>query len=407
MKRFVKVVVFVLMAIGLIAMILGAQTLLLPWVIWFFVFSLAGWALLKNLRSLTLVLMLVGGFIYICEFLTRISGVGGAAGVAVVGVNPEAGEAIFWGRGKCHTCHSIGSRGSAIRCPNLGDSSLGPTIGVRAEERARQRAAEGASIQSATDYLIETIAEPDAYVVEGFKKEMPYAYLPPISLQPDEVKAVVSYMQSLGGEVDIDAIKLPDKVLKASAEPREPFRPYMTIVNTEEDTVFQGMIPEVYGDPVEGEYLFFETSTNAGCVRCHMAVTLDGEQKGANVGPDLSTVSGTQTPQFILESILAPGAVVASGFEQVRIDTKDGRILAGIPKEDETSITLSQQEGSEVVEITVLKSEIEQLREISTSMMPGNLAELLTVQEFHHLLAYLLTQTGDQVVQEVSAARVE
>ncbi|MFQ5631146.1 MAG: c-type cytochrome, partial [bacterium] len=196
-----KIALFILMAISLFAMMLDAQSLLLPWVAWFFIFSIAGWAILNNLRSLNLVFMIVGGFIYVCVVITRISGAGGAAGAAIAGVNPEAGEAIFWGKGKCHTCHSIGGRGSGIRCPNLGDSEFGSVIGIRAEERALKRAAQGAAMSSATDYLVESLAEPGAHVVEGFKNEMPYVYLPPIALNPDEVKAVISYLQSQGGEV--------------------------------------------------------------------------------------------------------------------------------------------------------------------------------------------------------------
>lgn len=394
MKNLGKIAVFAFIAVSLSGLLLDAPAPVLPWAAWFALSAALAWVVLKGIRFLTLVLATVGGFVYICIILTRISGTGGGGGTVAVGVNPEAGEAIFWGKGKCHTCHSIGGRGSAIRCPNLGDSRFGPIIGVRAAERAAERRAQGAEVKSATEYLIESLAEPSAYLVEGFKNEMPYVYQPPISLQPDEVKAVITYLQSLGGEVDIQAIRLPDQILRASAEPQEPFRPYMTLLDAEEDTLVAGLIADVYGDPFEGEYLFFETSTNAGCVRCHTAVTLDGEEKGAHVGPELSGVAGTRTPQFMLESILAPSAVVASGFGQVRIDTKDGRIFAGIPREDETSVTLSQQEGSEVVEVTIARSDIEQLREISTSMMPGNFAELLTVQELHHLLAFLLTQTG-------------
>jgi hypothetical protein len=66
-------------------------------------------------------------------------------------------------------------------------------------------------------------------------------------------------------------------------------------------------------------------------------------------------------------------------MEQLRIDAVDGRIIADIPEEDETSVTLSQQEGNGVVEVRVTKEEIERVRAISTSMMPGNFAELLAV----------------------------
>ncbi|MCH7760633.1 cytochrome c, partial [candidate division TA06 bacterium] len=149
-------------------------------------------------------IMIIALFVYVSEVLTKISGQA-VVTVAVEGVNPEAGEAIFWGKGKCHTCHSIGGQGSAIRCPNLGEGSQGPIMAIRAEERAKEQ-----GLKSGTEYLIESLSEPGAYVVEGFKNEMPLVYKPPILLQPDEIKAVISYLQSLGGEVDIGAIKLPE-----------------------------------------------------------------------------------------------------------------------------------------------------------------------------------------------------
>ena len=43
---------------------------------------------------------------------------------------------------------------------------------------------------------------------------MAVVYAPPISLSMDEIKAVVSYLQSQGGEVNIDAINNPTEVSK-------------------------------------------------------------------------------------------------------------------------------------------------------------------------------------------------
>ena len=62
--------------------------------------------------------LLIAFFVLVGEAVTRISGLGGSV-ATVAGVNPEAGESIFWGKGKCGTCHHIGGRGSAVRCPDL------------------------------------------------------------------------------------------------------------------------------------------------------------------------------------------------------------------------------------------------------------------------------------------------
>ncbi|MFQ5797609.1 MAG: c-type cytochrome [Bacteroidota bacterium] len=312
-------------------------------------------------------LFLIGFFVFIGEALTRISGQR-AAPASAVGVNPEAGEAIFWGKGKCGTCHRIGNQGSAVRCPDLGN------MGTRAHERAAERAAQNGKKLSATEYLIESIAEPSAYVVANYKNEMPRVYEPPIALKPEEIQASISYLQSLGGEVDVSVIKLPDKILRASAEPATPWEPYLV------------------GDVEEGEYIFFDPESVAGCGQCHAVVDSIGTARGGQVGPELSHIAGTRTPQFIVTSILDPSAEIASGFEQVLIITNAGVYLDGIPvREDENSITIKKRQDGEIVEVTIAKSEIKTLAPQSTSMMPGNLAHLLTMQQFHDILAYLMT----------------
>jgi putative heme-binding domain-containing protein len=315
------------------------------------------------LKIIIFTFVLIGFFIYIGEALTRISG-GGAVSERAAGVNPEAGEAIFWGNGRCSTCHSVGSQGSAVRGPNL------ENLVIIAEERI----AEKASGMTSTDYLIESIANPGAYVTENFKNEMPLVFKPPIQLNPEEIRAVISYMQTLGGEVDIKSIKLPDEILKASAEPIEPWKPYLS------------------GDFEAGEYVFFEEESNAACSKCHIVVDSNGIARGSKTGPELTGLASIRTPQFIIDSILDPNIEIASGYEQVLIITKDGQYLDGIPiREDSESIVITRQEGDQVVEITIAKDQIETQALQTTSMMPGNYSEILTIQEFHDIMAYLMT----------------
>jgi putative heme-binding domain-containing protein len=324
------------------------------------------------LKVVLFVLCIVGFFVYIGDAVTRISGVK-KRGESAVGVGPEAGEVIFWGKGKCGTCHSIGNQGSAIRCPNLGESPIGPIIGVRAIERVQERTRQTGKRYTATDYLVETVTEPSAYVVTGFKDEMPIVYQPPISLTPDEMVAVISYLQSLGGTVDVAAITIPDKVKAAAKAPRvaEVWRPYME------------------GDPAIGAELFFNLESNAGCVKCHTAKDSEGNIRGGTVGPGLVHVAGTRTPQFIIESIINPSAVIAGGYEPMLVITKDGQYITGILKRDNpTGVTLVDNEGKTIM---VPTSEIGQKAPQTVSIMPGNFAEILTTKDLHDILAYLMT----------------
>ena len=316
--------------------------------------------------------LVLGTYLIIAWKITEISG-GSKKGV-VTGVSAEAGESIFWGKGKCHTCHSLGDEGSAVRAPNLGVSGkFSEPIALRAATRAKEMSEKTGQPMTAIDYLVQSHYDPSAYVVDGFKDEMPTVWKPPISLSVDEIMAVDLYLQSQGGEPDIQAItaspifaELKKKARKATAVAAVPFKPYLE------------------GDPERGRELFFDLDGKVACAKCHTV----GDQ-GGDVGPELTTVAGTRELIYIIESILDPSAVIVSGFEPYLIITVDEEYITGIKKEEtEESITLLTDDG-ELLEI--FQDEIEDLVPQKTSIMPANFKELLTVDELHHLIAYLQT----------------
>lgn len=310
-------------------------------------------------------------FVWIGEGITRLSGEGErrpSVAITAGNITPEAGEAVFWGKGKCYTCHAVGSRGNSIRGPNQGESGpLGMPIGARAVERARERAKATGKPYTATDYLVESLLDPGAYVVQGYKNEMPNPMRPPISLGPEEVKAAIAYLQSLGGTVDVAAITLPASLAAQIAQaPANEVRPYLP------------------GNPTKGEELFFSPESNAGCAKCH---AVNG--KGGTVGPELTHVAGTRELRFIIESILEPSKEIASGYEPILVVTKEGRYLTGlIKKEDANTIEIVD---SQAQVHKVSKGQIKQKAPQKTSLMPENFREILTVEEFHDLLAFLQT----------------
>lgn len=97
----------------------------------------------------------------------------------------EIGQDIFQGKGLCSTCHTIG-RSGALRFPDLDG------IAVRAADRVPG--------MDALTYMAQSLYEPNAYVVPGFNPGMPEISKPPIELSDDEIKAVIAYLQTLGGE---------------------------------------------------------------------------------------------------------------------------------------------------------------------------------------------------------------
>ncbi len=311
--------------------------------------------------------VLVALFVWSGEVVTRASG-GARAAALGEGVSVENGEQIFWGPGKCHTCHSVGTRGRSVRCPNLGESAAGPEMALRALERARERGAQLGREISAAEYLIESISDPSAYVVEGFKDEMPKVYEPPILLNPDQIASVILYTQSMGGAPDPGAIVLPPEVWQAAQRQSsvEPWAPYLD------------------GDSLKGREIFYDLDGAAACTKCHMV-----EDRGGDVGPELTSVAGTRTTQFIVESIVQPSAEIASGYETILIQTTNGRILDGIIRRENGDSLWLATSGDE--ELVLAINDIARRRTQEISLMPDNLAEVLTVKELHDLLAYLMT----------------
>ncbi|MFQ5530288.1 MAG: hypothetical protein ACE5FP_08050 [Gemmatimonadota bacterium] len=319
------------------------------------------------LKATLFTVALVALFVWAGEVVTKASG-GAQAAVLGEGVSVEIGEQVFWGPGKCHTCHALGTRGSRVRCPNLGDSSEGQAIGIRAIERADERTADLGRDMSATEYLVESIAAPSAHVVEGYKDEMPKVFEPPISLTPDQVSSVILYLQAQGGTPDAGAIVLPAEIREAAARggDTEPWEPYLD------------------GDSIRGRELFFDAEGPAPCAKCHLV-----EERGGDVGPELTSIAGTRTAAFIVEAILEPSVEIASGYESILIETTAGQIIDGVLRgENADSVSLATSDG-EV--ITLATSDIARQRMQDVSLMPDNFAELLSVTQLHDLLAYLRT----------------
>ena len=238
-----------------VALVADLPTFLLPWITWFLAASALAVYLWPGGRTTVFVLFMLGLFVYIGAVVTAISG-GGETVASAVGVNPEAGEAIYWGKGKCSTCHSLGDRGSAVRGPNHAN-----LCGIARDERVAERQAAGAThIQTATDYLVESIAQPKIHIVEGFSGAMPEVYLPPISLNPDEITAVIMYLQAQGCEPDAATINLPPEILNAARANVSAGEPFSLVVT---------------GDPEAGRALFFDAEGTAACAKCHTVADVD------------------------------------------------------------------------------------------------------------------------------------
>ncbi len=101
----------------------------------------------------------------------------------------KLGQGLFFGKGQCALCHSIGPSESA-RCPDL----------------------KGIGAKLTREFIYESLTQPQAYIYLDYRHEgppkqyparMPHINKPPIGLSEPELLAVMAFLQSLGGEVTI------------------------------------------------------------------------------------------------------------------------------------------------------------------------------------------------------------
>ena len=105
----------------------------------------------------------------------------------------NVGKNIFFGKGQCALCHTIGGEGRG-KCPDL----------------------EGAGARLTREYLYETLTQPDAYIRLDFDSVEPKKYparmptinQPPVGLTDPELLTVIAFVQSQGGKVTVSPAEL-------------------------------------------------------------------------------------------------------------------------------------------------------------------------------------------------------
>jgi len=210
-----------------------------------------------------------------------------------------AGEKVFNGIGGCTTCHGLGTR-----APNLltDEKGTGP-IGVRCAKREPGK--------SCKQYLYESLADPTAYVVSGYQPIMPVMTR---QLSPEQVWAVIAYLEAQGGTLDITADDIAkSKQAAPGASPSSGLTP--------------GASPGLAGGSTDPKRII----QAAGCLACHK---LEGQ--GQVIAPDLTHVGSRRDADSIRRKILDPASSITQGYEK----------LAGImPKTFGSMMSASQLEA--------------------------------------------------------------
>lgn len=130
------------------------------------------------------------------------------------------------------------------------------------------------------------------------------------------------------------------------------------------------------GNTAEGKQLF-----KKHCAACHQ---LFGE--GTKLGPDLTSANRGDR-DYLLVSLVDPSSVIRKEYVSLIVQTRDGRVVTGLPVgRDDSGITLRTAKNEQIV---IGTSDIDEVRESPVSLMPDDLYRQLKPQELRDLFSYL------------------
>ena len=129
------------------------------------------------------------------------------------------------------------------------------------------------------------------------------------------------------------------------------------------------------------------------CLICHKF-----HDEGAEVGPDLTGV-GRSSLDALLHNVIIPNEIIGQGYENVVIETRDGRTLGGrMVENSDTRVRLVMAGPTEEI---VAKTDVKTLTITENSAMPEGL-EQMPDADFRNLIWYILAppQDGKPLTEE-------
>jgi putative membrane-bound dehydrogenase-like protein len=137
------------------------------------------------------------------------------------------------------------------------------------------------------------------------------------------------------------------------------------------------------GGNAEAGRRLFSHPNSGGCFHCH---TVNG--RGGKIGPDLSLIARSSSRTKLAESVVRPSKEIAPQFTSWTLVTRDGRVVVGVilAEDREGHLRIGTPEGK-VLELAA--SNIEERHPQNKSVMPENLIDSFTPEEFRDLVAFL------------------
>lgn len=203
----------------------------------------------------------------------------------------KIGQSIFFGKGKCALCHSIGD--NTGRCPNLE---------IKGGQLTRAFIYESLTQPSKYIYMDYTASPP-----RPFPAHMPIINKSPIGLNNNELLAVIAFIQTLGGDITVDPSELSGPVTAVAS-----------------------------GDAEMGKRLF----QKSGCVKCHSLGGVKGEGKVIDLLPVMTGKGEGYIRKAIFQAQMEKGPAGQPpphrGYDE-RLSVKDANDLVAYLLEAESS----------------------------------------------------------------------
>ncbi|MBY0587246.1 c-type cytochrome [bacterium] len=133
------------------------------------------------------------------------------------------------------------------------------------------------------------------------------------------------------------------------------------------------------GDPQRGQQVY--ARKELACATCHVI-----KGAGGKVGPELTTIGTSAPVDYLVESLLLPSSKVKENYHSVVLVTDDGKVVTGIPEQqNESEIVLRLADNTTV---SIPKARVEETK-MGGSLMPTDVVDTLPTQDLLDLVRYL------------------
>ena len=154
-----------------------------------------------------------------------------------------------------------------------------------------------------------------------------------------------------------------------------------------------GELAKLKGNVGNGQKLY---ATTGKCNTCHV---VNGE--GKEVGPNLSEIGAKLSKQAMFESIVFPSAGISHNYEAWTVVLNNGTTQTGLlVSEDGEKLSLK---GVDAIVRTIAIKDIDERQKNTISLMPADLAKLLSQEEMADVVEYLMTLKKAKVPDKTAA----